>query len=424
MERIAVSHAIRSDATLGCRLNAYESDAMRELARGAGAGDAVIVNSCAVTAEAVRKSRHAIRRMRRLHPDATLVATGCAVQIDPESFSGMPEIDIVLGNDRKLDPETWRRIGLGDSGRQVMSDIMQPQSGNHLITGSAVRSRAQIQVQNGCDHRCTFCIIPFGRGNSRSVGSEEIIEQVRILVQKGFQEVVLTGVDITSWGEDLPQRQCLGELITAILRTVPGLPRLRVSSVDPVELDDIFTGAMASEERLVPHLHLSVQSGDNLILKRMKRRHQREDVIELCAGLRRMRPEIVFGADIIAGFPTESDTHFENTRRLIDECGLTWLHVFPYSRRYGTPAARMPQIDAGVIRGRAEELRRIGAECVRRFLAGQIGRRTRLLMETPRVGRTAQFALAELSEDQRRGSIIDARVTASDGERLRAEPIH
>lgn len=416
-----MTEASAAAASLGCRLNAYETVAMRELSREAGI-DAVVVNTCAVTAEAVRKSRQAIRRLRRENPDATLVATGCAAQIEPAAFDAMKEVDVVLGNGRKLDPGAWADISAGRAGPPLVTDVMEARRANRLIAGFGSRSRAHIQVQNGCDHRCTFCIIPFGRGNSRSVPASEVVAQVRKLAAGGYKEIVLSGVDITAWGEDLADERRLGSLVKAILMSVPELPRLRVSSVDPIELDDEFLEVLASEERLTPHLHLSVQSGDDMILKRMKRRHLRDDVIRLCQRVRSRRPDTAFGADLIAGFPTETDAMFENTLSVVKECGLTWLHVFPYSRRAGTPAARMPQVDGAVIRRRAATLRGLGAERVDAFLKSCVGEHGDVLMESPRIGRTGQFAQAVFDQDQPEGALLRARFSGSDGGTLRAAP--
>ncbi len=406
---------------LGCRLNAYETAAMQEISQEEGLKDAVIVNTCAVTAEAVRKSRQAIRRARRENPSAKIVATGCAVQTDPSSFEGMTEIDVLLGNDRKLNSGIWRDIAVHKNERSLISDMDLAHPSNRLITGFGSRSRAHIQVQNGCDHRCTFCVIPFGRGRSRSIEADEVVRQVRLLVENGFNEIVLSGVDITDWGNGLPGRPRLGELAAAILKSVPELARLRMTSLDPVEIDRTFLEVLASEKRFMPHLHLSVQAGDNMILKRMKRRHQREDVIEFCAKARSLRPDIVFGADLIAGFPTESDEMAQNTLNLIAECGLTWLHIFPYSQRPGTPAARMPQVARKTIRERAVALRRIAERQTRSFLQGQVGRCRKVLMESPTTGRTEQFAMAKFETRQRTGTIIDCEFIGQDGSHLIAK---
>ena len=348
-------------STLGCRLNSYETESMRNMAGTVGLNNAVVINTCAVTHQAVSKSRQEIRRLRRENPNSTLIVTGCAAQIDPMGFSKMSEVDFVLGNSEKMRPEIWSNLASGapvESERVQVDDIMSiSETASHLIDGFGTRSRAYVQIQNGCDHRCTFCTIPFGRGNSRSVPAGVVVEQIKRLVQKGYNEIVLTGVDLTSWGADLPTHPKLGNLITRILRLVPDLNRLRISSIDSIEVDEEFLDAIATERRLMPHFHLSLQHGDDLILKRMKRRHLRKDAILFCEKVRKLRPEVTFGADIIAGFPTESDEHFENSIKLVEECGLTWLHIFPYSKRDGTPAARMPQIDRRIIKSRAALLR-------------------------------------------------------------------
>jgi threonylcarbamoyladenosine tRNA methylthiotransferase MtaB len=411
-------------ATLGCRLNTYETEAMRELAARAGVTDAVVVNTCAVTAEAVRKARQEIRRLRREHPAARIIVTGCAAQTEPASFAAMPEVDLVIGNAEKMRPETWARLTpdlIGQTEPVQVDDIMAVrETAGHLIDGFGTRARAYVQVQNGCDHRCTFCIIPFGRGNSRSVPAGVVVEQVRRLVGRGYNEVVLTGVDLTSWGTDLPGAPRLGDLAMRILRLVPDLPRLRLSSIDPVEADPALMQAIADEPRLMPHLHLSLQAGDDMILKRMKRRHGREDAIRFCAEVRGLRPEMTFGADIIAGFPTETEEMFDRTLALVGECGLTWLHVFPYSPRQGTPAARMPQVPGAAIRARAARLRAAGEAAVRRHLAGQQGRDHRVLMETPRMGRTEHFAEVLFDSDQPQGRIVGAWITGLSGTQLLA----
>jgi threonylcarbamoyladenosine tRNA methylthiotransferase MtaB len=410
-------------ATLGCRLNAYETEAMKELAEQAGVNGAVIVNTCAVTAEAVKKARQEIRRLRRENPQARIIVTGCAAQTEPETFTAMDEVDHVIGNTEKMQPETWARLGpdfIGETERVQVNDIMSvTETAGHLIDGFG-RHRAYVQVQNGCDHRCTFCIIPFGRGNSRSVPAGVVIEQIKRLVGKGFNEVVLTGVDLTSWGADLPGEPRLGDLVMRVLKLIPDLPRLRISSIDSIEADENLMQAIATEPRLMPHLHLSLQHGDDLILKRMKRRHLRDDAILFCEEARRLRPEITFGADIIAGFPTETDAHFENSLKLVEECHLTWLHVFPYSPRKGTPAARMPQVEGGLIRARAARLRDAGDSAVARHLAAQQGKRHLVLMESPVMGRTEQFAEVDFSREQPEGAIVEATITGFNGQRLTA----
>ncbi len=401
--------------TLGCRLNAYETEAMKALAAEAGVENAVIVNTCAVTSEAVRKARQDIRRLRRENPDATLIVTGCAAQTEPETFAAMQEVDLIIGNTEKMQPATWANLSpdfIGESERVRVDDIMSvTETAGHLIDGFGTRSRAYVQVQNGCDHRCTFCIIPFGRGNSRSVAAGVVVEQIKRLVDQGYQEVVLTGVDLTSWGADLPATPRLGDLVLRILKLVPDLARLRISSIDSIEADDALMQAIASEPRLMPHLHLSLQAGDDMILKRMKRRHMRDDAIRFCEEARALRPDMTFGADIIAGFPTETDAMFANSLRLVEECDLTWLHVFPYSPRPGTPAARMPQVKGGAIKARAAQLRSAGTLQVTRHLAAQIGKSHKILMESPVMGRTEQFTEVRLSSEQPEGKIIHAVIS-------------
>ena len=409
--------------TLGCRLNAYESEAMKELAEQAGVHGAHVVNTCAVTAEAVRKARQEIRRIRRENPDAPIIVTGCAAQTEPETFAAMPEVTRVIGNTEKMQPDTWKAMVpdlIGTTERVQVDDIMSVrETAGHLIDGFG-RHRAYVQVQNGCDHRCTFCIIPFGRGNSRSVPAGVVVDQIKRLVDKGFLEVVLTGVDLTSWGADLPGEPRLGDLVMRILRLVPDLPRLRISSIDSIEADENLMRAIATEPRLMPHLHLSLQHGDNLILKRMKRRHNRDDAIGFCNEARSLRPDIVFGADIIAGFPTETETHFDNSLALVQDCGLTFLHVFPFSPRKGTPAARMPQLAGPLIRERAATLRAAGEAALTRHLTAQIGQTHHILTESPRMGRTEQFTEVRFAVDQPEGAIITALIGGHDGATLQA----
>nr|WP_152825163.1 tRNA (N(6)-L-threonylcarbamoyladenosine(37)-C(2))-methylthiotransferase MtaB [Fertoeibacter niger] len=409
-------------ATLGCRLNAYETEAMKELSTAAGVENAVVVNTCAVTAEAVRKAKQEIRRLRREHPDATIIVTGCAAQTEPETFAAMAEVDRVIGNTEKMQAATWAAIKapdlIGVTERVQVDDILSvKETAGHLIDGFG-RHRAYVQVQNGCDHRCTFCIIPYGRGNSRSVPAGVVVEQIRRLVDKGFNEVVLTGVDLTSWGADLPATPRLGDLVMRILRLVPDLARLRISSIDSIEVDEALMGAIATEARLMPHLHLSLQAGDDLTLKRMKRRHLRDDAIRFCEEALRLRPDMVFGADIIAGFPTETEEMFENSLRLVEDCGLTFLHVFPFSPRKGTPAARMPQVQGPLIRDRAARLRAAGDAALARHLAAQVGVTHRVLLEGPRMGRTEQFTEVDFATDQPEGQIVTARVVGVAAGRL------
>ena len=411
-------------ATLGCRLNAYETEAMKDLAGQAGLENAVVVNTCAVTAEAVRKARQEIRRLRRENPGARLIVTGCAAQTEPETFAAMEEVDAVIGNTEKMQGGTWAGLArdfIGESERVQVDDIMSvTETAGHLIDGFGTRSRAYVQVQNGCDHRCTFCIIPYGRGNSRSVPAGVVVEQIKRLVGAGYNEVVLTGVDLTGWGADLPGAPRLGDLVLRILKLVPDLPRLRISSIDSIEADDALMQAIATEPRLMPHLHLSLQHGDDLILKRMKRRHLREDAIRFSEEVLRLRPDMTFGADIIAGFPTETEAAFENSLRMVEECHLTWLHVFPYSPRPGTPAARMPQVPGTEIRERAARLRAAGAARVAAHLAAQQGQRHAVLMESVRLGRTEQFTEVLFDSDRPEGAIIPATITGQTETRLLA----
>ena len=408
--------------TLGCRLNAYESEAMRALAEHANLGDAVIVNTCAVTAEAVRKSRQEIRRLRRENPASKVIVTGCAAQIDPDSFAQMPEVNAVIGNNEKMQAATWSAMAgdlIGDTEKVKVDDIMSvTETAGHLIDGFATRARAYVQVQNGCDHRCTFCIIPFGRGNSRSVPAGVVIDQIKRLVNKGYNEVVLTGVDLTSWGADLPSAPKLGDLVMRILKLVPDLPRLRISSIDSIEVDENLLTAIATEPRLMPHLHLSLQHGDDLILKRMKRRHLRDDAIAFCEMARKLRPNITFGADIIAGFPTETEAHFANSLKLVEECDLTWLHVFPYSSRAGTPAAKMPAVKGPDIKHRAAKLRALGSQKVAAHLKAQYGKTHAILMENPSMGRTEQFTEVVFSKPQAEGCIISAKIIGMRNQQL------
>ena len=412
--------------TLGCRLNAYESEVMRRHAAEAGLSDAVIVNTCAVTGEAVRQATQTIRKLRRENPAAQIIVTGCAAQIEPERFAAMPEIDRLIGNAEKMRADTFRNLGtglgIGDSLRVQVNDIMSVRETAHaMVDGFSGNARAFVQVQNGCDHRCTFCIIPYGRGPSRSVPAGEAVAQVRKLVEAGYAEVVLTGVDITSYGADLPAGMTLGELVRHILKHVPELARLRLSSIDQVEADTHLMAAIAEESRLMPHLHLSMQSGDDMILKRMKRRHLRADAIRFCAEARRLRPDMVFSADLIAGFPTESEDMFANSLSLVEDCGLTFLHVFPFSPRKGTPAARMPQVAGAIVKDRAARLRQRGEVALAAHLDDQVGAQVELLIEREQLGRTPGFAEIELDSTAVPGTLVSARVTGSTGRRLRGE---
>jgi threonylcarbamoyladenosine tRNA methylthiotransferase MtaB len=397
---------------------------MQDLAQRAGVENAVVVNTCAVTAEAVRKAKQEIRKLRRDHPEAKLIVTGCAAQTEPETFTNMAEVDVVIGNTEKMQAETWQQMTpdlIGQTEPVQVDDIMSvTKTAGHLIDGFGTRSRAYVQVQNGCDHRCTFCIIPYGRGNSRSVPAGVVVDQIKRLRDSGYNEVVLTGVDLTSWGADLPAQPKLGNLVLRILKLVPDLPRLRISSIDSIEVDDALMQAIATEPRLMPHLHLSLQHGDDLILKRMKRRHLRDDAIRFSEDARKLRPEMTFGADIIAGFPTETDAHFENSLRLVEDCHLTWLHVFPYSGRIGTPAAKMPAVNGKVIKERAARLREAGAAAVQTHLNAQLDRTHHVLMENPNMGRTEQFTPVQFSKPQVEGSIVTTNITGLDGDQLTA----
>lgn len=409
--------------TFGCRLNASESEAMRAQAEAAGHDDLIIVNTCAVTAEATRQARQAIRRLARDKPGVTLVVTGCAAQIEPEIFAAMPEVARVVGNHAKTQAETWRSLQgpIEGTERVLVDDIMAVrETALHLIDAIGGRARAFVQVQNGCDHRCTFCVIPFGRGNSRSVPMGAVVDQIRLLVEHGAREAVLTGVDITAYGKDLPSAPTLGGLVKAILRHVPALERLRLSSIDSVEADADLLDALGREPRLMPHLHLSLQAGDDLILKRMKRRHSRDDAIAFCERIRALRPDVVFGADLIAGFPTETEAMFARSLDIVEACGLTHLHVFPFSSRPGTPAARMPPIAREVVKERAGRLRRKAAEALATHLGSEVGRRRRVLTETETLGRTEGFAVVRFAAPVRAGEVIEASIAGHDGRELMA----
>lgn len=390
--------------TFGCRLNTYESEVMKGHAKKAGLDNAIIINTCAVTSEAERQARQAIRRARRENPEARIIVTGCAAQVNPDSFSSMAEVNQVIGNDLKLKAETWYAPV---TERVQVNDIMSvKETASHMISGFDSRARAFVQVQNGCDHRCTFCIIPYGRGNSRSVAMGEIAEQVKKLVIGGYQEIVLTGVDITSYGPDLPGQPTLGQMVRRLLAVVPDIKRLRLSSLDPVEIDDDLWRLIGEEPRMMPHLHLSMQAGDDMVLKRMKRRHLRNDLFDVCEKARKLRPDIVFGADIIAGFPTETDEMFDNTFNAVKECDLTFLHVFPYSPRKGTPAARMPQVDGAVRKERAKKLRDLGDHLLNGHLTGLVGKTMPVLIEKNRKGRTEYFSEVLVDQDIPAGQIV------------------
>ncbi|MBR0711424.1 tRNA (N(6)-L-threonylcarbamoyladenosine(37)-C(2))-methylthiotransferase MtaB [Bradyrhizobium liaoningense] len=409
--------------TFGCRLNAFEAEVIRGKAEGAGLSDTIVINSCAVTNEAVAQARQSIRKLKRERPEARIVVTGCAAQTQAAMFAGMAEVDRVVGNDDKMRSEAWQQtrdaFDIGASEKIAVSDIMSVREmAPHLVDGFATGlPRVFVQVQNGCDHRCTFCIIPFGRGNSRSVPMGAVVEQVRALAERGHAEIVLTGVDLTSYGADLPGAPKLGMLTKQILRHVPELKRLRISSIDSIEADSDLLDAITEDARLMPHLHLSLQSGDDLILKRMKRRHLRHDAIAFCNQVRRLRPDVAFGADIIAGFPTETEEMFSRSLDLVEECGLTFLHVFPYSPRPGTPAARMPQVAGGVIKERAKRLRAVGDAALRQRLQAEIGATRDVLIESEGQGRTEHYLPVAIA-DERVGSIVPVMIAGSDGERL------
>jgi threonylcarbamoyladenosine tRNA methylthiotransferase MtaB len=405
--------------TFGCRLNAHESDMAKAHAMEAGLRDTVIVNTCAVTSEAVRQAGQAIRKARRDKPEATIIVTGCAAQIEPSRFAAMPEVDHVIGNGEKTQPTTYASLSAGGFARVKVNDIASVrETAGHAVRGFGSRARAFVEVQNGCDHRCTFCIIPYGRGPSRSVPAGEVVSTIRGLVEQGCPEVVLTGVDLTSYGSDLPGQQTLGTLVRSILRLVPELKRLRISSIDTIEADPVLIEAIATEDRLMPHLHLSLQSGDNLILKRMKRRHAREDAIRFCTDMKALRPDMTFGADLIAGFPTETRDMFANTLRLVEECGLTFLHVFPYSPRPGTPAARMPQVAKAETKERAARLRETGRVRMQQHLAGCVGRTVDVLMEEGERGRAPFFTEVKVTGMASPGPLVRVSVDGHDGKAL------
>ena len=411
--------------TFGCRLNTYESEVIRREAKEAGLdgleGGAIIINTCAVTGEAVRQASQAIRKARRENPSARIIVTGCAAQTDPTRFANMAEVDLVLGNEEKLKSQSYRALpefGINDFEKVRVNDIMSvEETASHMVDALEGRARAFVQVQNGCDHRCTFCIIPYGRGNSRSVPMGAVVDQVKRLNDNGYLEVVLSGVDLTSYGPDLPGATSLGKLVQAILKGVPDLKRLRLSSIDSIEADAALIEVISSEPRLMPHLHLSLQSGDNMILKRMKRRHAREDSIRFCEDIRTRRPDMVFGADIIAGFPTETEEMFENSLKIVEECGLTNLHIFPFSPRDGTPAAKMPQLDRALIKERAARLRAVGDAAYLTHLLSVTGHRERVLIEKPGLGRTEGFTLVKLIGGFA-GTIVEVDIHGHDGSML------
>lgn len=408
--------------TFGCRLNAYESEVIRKRAAEDGLSDAIVFNTCAVTNEAVRQARQAIRKARRERPGARVIVTGCAAQIDPAAFAAMPEVDLVLGNAEKSQAGAYAEQA--EPMRVRVNDIMSVrETAGHLIDGLKDRARAYVEVQNGCDHRCTFCIIPFGRGNSRSAAAGEVVAQVQRLAAEGYREVVLTGVDVTSWGADLPGQPTLGQLVARILKLVPELPRLRLSSIDAAEIDPDLMRCLRDEPRLMPYLHLSLQAGDDMILKRMKRRHSRADALKLVAEVRAVRPDTAFGADLIAGFPTETDEMFENTLKLVEEAGLAFLHVFPFSPRPGTPAARMPAVKRDVVKARAARLRAAGEAGLARHLDRQVGRTLSGLVERAGVARAEDFTEIAFVGEATVGHVAAMRVTGHDGKRLIAETV-
>ena len=399
--------------TFGCRLNIYESEVMRTHAKNAGLEDAIIFNTCAVTKSAEKEARAAIRKAKRDNPGAKIIVTGCSAQINPQSYAQMAEVDKIIGNDLKLKAETW---GLAGEERILVNDIMSvTETAGHLLQGFEDHSRAFIQVQNGCDHRCTFCIIPYGRGNSRSVPIGVIAEQVRTLVASGYKEIVMTGVDVTSYGPDLPGKPTLGQMIRRVLALVPELPRLRLSSLDPVEIDEDLWNLIENEPRLMPHLHISMQAGDDMTLKRMKRRHLSADIVKMCERSRKLRPEMTFGADIIAGFPTETEEMFQNTLKLVEECDLTFLHVFPYSEREGTPAAKMPQVAPAIRKERAARLRQLGDVQLQKFLRNNINKTMQVIVEKGNMARTENFAPVRVAESTVVGSLISVYTTGVEG---------
>jgi threonylcarbamoyladenosine tRNA methylthiotransferase MtaB len=407
--------------TFGCRLNAYESEAMRARVGEAGLDNAIIFNTCAVTGEAVRQSRQAIRKARRENPKARIIVTGCAAQTEPDTYAAMGEVDLVLGNIEKLDAKNYSAF---INERVRVNDIMSVrETASQMVDSFDGRARAFLQVQNGCDHRCTFCIIPYGRGNSRSVGVGEVVAEARRLVEAGFPEIVLTGVDMTSYGHDLPGAPSLGALVRRILKLVPELKRLRLSSIDSIEADEDLMRAIAEEDRLMPHFHLSAQSGDDMILKRMKRRHSRADTIAFCDTVRRLRPDVAFGADMIAGFPTETEDMADNSRALVDDAGLSYLHVFPFSPRKGTPAARMPQLPTPLIKERAAKLRAVGDKALAARMKALIGSEQTLLVEKDGMGRTACFAQAHFARPAQPGSFARVRIVDAAPAHLIAELI-
>ncbi len=404
----------------GCRLNIYEGELIKQHADSAGLKNALIFNSCAVTKEAERQVRQSIRKARKENPDAQIIVTGCSAQVHPEMYASMKEVDKIIGNEEKLKPEGYQFILHGEE-KILVNDIMSiTETASHMVASFDGKARAFVQVQNGCDHRCTFCIIPFGRGNSRSVAMGEIVSQVKQLVAAGYNEVVLTGVDVSDYGKDLPGAPTLGQMMKRLLALAPELPRLRLSSIDAVEVDEALWELFAHEPRLMPHIHISLQAGDDMVLKRMKRRHLRQDIVDFCIRLRAARPDVVFGADIIAGFPTETDEMFDNTLRLVDEVGLTYLHVFPYSEREGTPAAKMPQVEKKVRKERAAKLRAAGEKQLEIYLQSRVGKTESIVMEKPRIGRSEGFAMVEVDTDCEVGVVVSVVITEATDNALQA----
>ena len=402
----------------GCRLNSYEGEVIKQKAQEAGLDSAIIFNSCAVTSEAERQVRQAVRKARKANPDARIIVTGCSAQAHPEMYADMAEVNHVLGNQEKMEKSGYDFV-IANTEKALVNDIMSvKETAAHMVTSFEGRARAFVQVQNGCDHRCTFCIIPYGRGNSRSVPMGDVVAQVRKLVESGYKEVVLTGVDISDYGKDLPGAPTLGQMMRRLLALVPELPRLRLSSIDAVEVDDDMYRLLADEPRLMPHIHISLQAGDDMVLKRMKRRHLRKDALDFCEKVRKLRPDVVFGADIIAGFPTETDEMFANTLNIVSEAELTYLHVFPYSARPGTPAAKMPQVEKTVRKERAAQLRAAGEKQLASYLASQIGKTAQVIIEKENIGRTEHFAMIELDKVMEPGSLVEVDVVGADSDKL------
>ena len=414
-----MSDAANQVINFGCRLNIYEGEVIKKQAEAAGLSGAIIFNSCAVTSEAERQVRQAIRKARKENPQAKIIVTGCSAQAHPDMYEKMGEVDKIIGNQEKLEKSGYEFLNAGEEKTRVNDIMSVKETASHMVASFDGKARAFVQVQNGCDHRCTFCIIPYGRGNSRSVPVGDIVAQVRSLVEAGYNEVVLTGVDITAYGKDLPGAPTLGQMVKRLLALVPELPRLRLSSIDAVEVDEDIYRLLADEPRLMPHIHVSLQAGDDMILKRMKRRHLRKDALEFCQKVRALRPDVVFGADIIAGFPTETDAMFENTLALVEEAGLTYLHVFPYSARTGTPAAKMPQVKKEIRKERAAKLRAAGEKQLQNYLASQVGKTVEVVVEKERTGRSPHFATVEMDKDCMPGSLVEVKIYDATSSSLR-----